>query len=228
VTFASHVRSFICSSSSDCGKVFNTVRRWIAQRFEQSCGNQNRHIGRLSVLIPPLVTALKAYRATKLNLSGKVFRYCVPKAVTLLKDLAACGIAGVDEHGRHVDFHALRNTFATMLARAGVSPRVAMELMRHNDMRLTAKTYTDAMSLPLFEELEKITPLPFSLTASLKCENLGLKAPKPVQSDLPKSEAKIILNDEARATLTNLVPPLEKMKMAERGGFEPPIRLLAV
>ena len=106
---------------------------------------------------------------------GKSFQRSVPKAVTLLKDLADCGIKGVDEHGRHLDFHALRHTFATMLARAGVSPRVAMELMRHSDMRLTAKTYTDAMSLPLFGELDKITPLPPSLTASLNCEKPGLK-----------------------------------------------------
>jgi integrase len=179
-------------------------------------------------LIPPLVTALKEWRAQRHNLSGKVFRYGVPKAVTLLKDLAACGIAGVDEHGRHLDFHALRHTFATMLARAGVSPRVAMELMRHSDMRLTAKTYTDAMSLPLFDELEKITPLLPSLIASLKCENQGLKMAKPVQSGSPKSEAKIVINGDERATLTELVPPLEKLKMAERGGFEPPIRLLTV
>jgi hypothetical protein len=97
-----------------------------------------------------------------------------------------------------------------MLARSGVSPRVAMELMRHSDMRLTTKTYTDAMSLPLFGELEKITPLLPSLIASLKSENSGLKAPKPVQSSSPKSEAKIVLNDTARETLTELVPPLKK------------------
>jgi hypothetical protein len=103
-----------------------------------------------------------------------------------------------------------------------------MELMRHSDMRLTAKTYTDAMSLPLFGELEKIIPLLPSLTASQKCEISGLKASKPVQNDLPKSEAKIVVNDDERATLTELVPLLEKVKMAERGGFEPPIRLLAV
>jgi hypothetical protein len=179
-------------------------------------------------LVLPLVAALKEWRATKHNLSGKVFRYGVPKAVTLLKDLAACGIKGVDEHGRHLDFHALRHTFCTMLSRAGVSPRVAMELMRHSDMRLTAKTYTDAMSLPLFGELEKITPLLPSLIASQKCENPGLKAAKLVQSGSPKSEAKIVVNDDARATLTELVPLLEEIEMAERGGFEPPIRLLAV
>jgi integrase len=77
-------------------------------------------------LVLPLVAALKDFRAKQNNVSGKVFRYGVPKAVTLLKDLAACGIAGVDEHGRHLDFHALRHTFATMLARAGVSQKLKM------------------------------------------------------------------------------------------------------
>jgi integrase len=171
-------------------------------------------------LVLPLVTALKEFRAKQNNVSGKVFRLGVPTAKTLLIDLAACGIKGVDEHGRHLDFHALRHTFATMLARAGVSPRVAMELMRHSDMRLTAKTYTDAMSLPLFGELEKITPLLPSLIASLKCEKPGLKVAKPVQNGLPKSEAKTVLNDDAGATLTELVPPLENIDLAEGVGFE--------
>ena len=107
-----------------------------------------------------------------------------------------------------------------MLARAGVSPRVAMELMRHSDMRLTAKTYTDAMNLPLFDELVKITPLPPpSLIASLKCEIPGLKAAKPVQKGSPKKDAKIIPSDYARETLTELVPSWENSKMAEGVGF---------
>ena len=179
-------------------------------------------------LMLPLANALKEFRAKQKNISGKVFTYGVPKSVTLHNDLAACGIKKVDEHGRHLDFHALRHTFATLLARAGVSPRVAMELMRHSDMRLTAKTYTDVMSLPLFGELEKITPLLPSLIASQKCENSGLKTAKFVQNGTPKSEAKNVLNDHEGATLTELVPPLEKMKMAERGGFEPPIELLVL
>jgi hypothetical protein len=66
------------------------------------------------------------------------------------------------------------------------------------------------------------------LLPSLKCENQDLKVSRPVQNDLPKSEAKIVLNDETRAILTELVPLLGKVEMAERGGFEPPIRLLTV
>jgi hypothetical protein len=37
----------------------------------------------------------------------------------------------------------------TRLQRAGVSPREAMELARHSDIRLTMKTYTDVGQLPL-------------------------------------------------------------------------------
>ena len=43
----------------------------------------------------------------------------------------------------------LRTTYITRLQRAGVSPREAMELARHSDMRLTMKTYTDVAQLPL-------------------------------------------------------------------------------
>jgi len=108
-----------------------------------------------------------------------------------------------------------------MLARAGVSLRVAMELMRHSDMRLTAKTYTDSMNLPLFGELDKITPSLPSLIASLKCEKTGLKAAKPVQIGSPEKAAKIVPSDDARTALTELVPSLENFELAERGGFEP-------
>ena len=106
-----------------------------------------------------------------------------------------------------------------------------MELMRHSDMRLTAKTYTDAMNLPLFSELGKITPLLPSLIASLKCEISGLKVAKPVQKGSPEKSAEIILGDEAKETLTELVPALENSKLAEGVGFEPtvglPLRLIS-
>jgi len=57
-------------------------------------------------------------------------------------DLKAAGIAKRDAHGRTVDVHCLRHTFATLLARNGISPSVAQKLMRHSDIRLTMNTYT--------------------------------------------------------------------------------------
>ena len=58
--------------------------------------------------------------------------------------------------GRKVDFHALRNTFTTKLARAGVPQRLVQELMRHSDPRLTAMVYTDGSQLPTFAAVENL------------------------------------------------------------------------
>lgn len=41
-----------------------------------------------------------------------------------------------------VDFHSLRVTYATNLARAGVSLQEAQKLMRHGDPKLTMNVYT--------------------------------------------------------------------------------------
>jgi integrase len=57
-------------------------------------------------------------------------------------DLAAADIPKRDAQGRTVDVHCLRHTFATLLARNGVSPSIAQKLMRHSDIRLTMNTYT--------------------------------------------------------------------------------------
>ena len=57
-------------------------------------------------------------------------------------DLAAAGIAKRDAQGRTVDVHSLRHTFATLLARNGVSPSIAQKLMRHSDICLTMNLYT--------------------------------------------------------------------------------------
>jgi len=45
------------------------------------------------------------------------------------------------DEGR-VDFHSLRHTFGTNLARAGVPVKTAMDLMRHSDVNLTMRLYS--------------------------------------------------------------------------------------
>ena len=65
------------------------------------------------------------------------------RAAEMLRlDLARAGIADKDEQGRVIDFHALRHTFASMLARANVAPRIAQSLLRHSDPRLTLGVYS--------------------------------------------------------------------------------------
>jgi len=73
--------------------------------------------------------------------------------------LAAAGIDWLDDEGRRADLHAMRHTYGTLLSKAGVSPREAMELMRHTDLRLTMKVYTDPRIFDLAAAVAKL-PLP--------------------------------------------------------------------
>ena len=74
--------------------------------------------------------------------------------------LKAAGIDWKDSEGRRADFHALRHTYGTLLSKAGVSPREAMELMRHTDLRLTMKVYTDPRIFDLAGAVEKLPTIP--------------------------------------------------------------------
>ena len=101
-------------------------------------------------LHPELVAELQKLKAAgKLKPEDLVFPDGVPTMKEIRKDFKKAEIPLKDERGHVVDFHALRTTYITRLQRAGVSPREAMELERHSDMRLTMKTYTDVAQLPL-------------------------------------------------------------------------------
>jgi integrase len=89
----------------------------------------------------------------------KVFARLMPSMKRFKADLKVAGIAFIDGKGLRADFHSLRHTLATNLARAGTAPRVAMEIMRHSDMRLTAKTYTDAGLLPIADAVLNLPSL---------------------------------------------------------------------
>lgn len=62
--------------------------------------------------------------------------------VMLQHDLKAAGIP-YQLNGKFADFHSLRKTFVTNLARSGVMPKVAQALARHSDINLTMGVYTD-------------------------------------------------------------------------------------
>jgi hypothetical protein len=63
---------------------------------------------------------------------------------------------------------------------------------------------------------------------AINCEKIGLKAGILDQTESLKKITECVLTDDARTVLTELVPGLENLELAERGGFEPPIRLLTV
>lgn len=64
--------------------------------------------------------------------------------------------------GRRLDFHSLRATFATSLARAGVSPQSAQRLMRHSDINLTVRHYTHLTIRDQADDLDRLPPMPES------------------------------------------------------------------
>lgn len=60
----------------------------------------------------------------------------------------------------------MRHTFASQLADADVSPRLAMQLMRHSDLRLTTNVYTDPRVLDLAPAVAKLPALPAGPTST--------------------------------------------------------------
>jgi len=117
--------------------------------------NKNRKEQALP-LHPELVKVLEKKKPADGETNDLVLPNGVPKMKEVRRDLKKAGIPFLDERGRRLDYHALRTTFITRLSTMKVHPRLAMELARHSDMRLTMKTYTDAGQLPLREVIESL------------------------------------------------------------------------
>jgi integrase len=81
------------------------------------------------------------------------------------RDLAAAGIPKVDERGCRLDVHAMRTTFNTQLAVAGVDPRTAMAAMRVSSLDLVLKTYADEKHLDVTKAVNSLPAPPPMLEA---------------------------------------------------------------
>ncbi|MFA5043834.1 MAG: tyrosine-type recombinase/integrase, partial [Kiritimatiellia bacterium] len=122
-------------------------------------------------LRPELVVLLKGLRPLDYEPDARVFKGLMPEMNRFKKDLELAGIPFVDAAGRRADFHAMRKTLATNMLKGGVALRVAMEMMRHSEARLTAGVYTDASQLPLEDAINRLPsyaePLAHILSQSL-------------------------------------------------------------
>ena len=107
-------------------------------------------------LSPDAVEALEYWCGQNAMHDGAVFAKFIPRMEQYRRDLEAAGICYRNLRGEYLDFHALRTTFGTMLTVSGVGERTVMELMRHSDMRLTAKVYTDANMLPVSDAMASL------------------------------------------------------------------------
>lgn len=120
--------------------------------------NAKNRRGAQRPLRPGTAAALREFAGMALPMARvfELFRWW-PAAAVLRDDLALAGIAYKDDAGRVVDFHSLRVTFATNLARSRVPLQLAQRLMRHSDPRLTSSIYTVLNS---DDEREAVAALP--------------------------------------------------------------------
>ncbi len=109
----------------------------------------------------------------------------VPVCKRLQKDLKQSGIAYRDDLGRFADFHSFRYTFCTFMAVNGVPLRSAMKQMRHSEVKLTLKIYTDEGQLPIAEAMNSLPPLmdEVSHIGSRKIVSESLNMTQPVSKD---------------------------------------------
>ncbi|MHC4362756.1 MAG: tyrosine-type recombinase/integrase [Planctomycetota bacterium] len=77
----------------------------------------------------------------------------------LRKDCEAAGIETEDDGRGKIDFHSLRHTTGSLLAAAGVQPKVAQAIMRHSDINLTMSRYTHIFLGQASEAVEKLPDL---------------------------------------------------------------------
>ncbi len=61
-----------------------------------------------------------------------------------------------NDNNEILDFHSLRHTFGTMLAKTGTHPKTAQEMMRHSDINLTMGLYTHTLLVDKAEATAKL------------------------------------------------------------------------
>jgi len=107
---------------------------------------------------PDLVQSVKEW-VTEHGIQSheRIFRY-KPRELCLAfyRDLRAAGIERKGSDGRCLDIHALRKTFGTMLAKAGVPLTTTQRLMRHYSPVITAKLYIDVDPLDMANALGQL------------------------------------------------------------------------
>src|SRR5262249_27716810 len=108
---------------------------------------------------------------------GRVFR----------KDVEAAGIAYRDADGRVFDFHGLRHTFITNLARGGVHPKTAQQLARHSTITLTMDRYSHTVREELSDALDVLPDLTGPAREAVRATGTdGGHVPTTIRPDIPE------------------------------------------
>ena len=173
-------------------------------------------------LHPELAAALREHKGE--NQPGELIFMRFPRIERFKLDLAKAKIAYRDALGRYADFHALRKTYGTNLAKAGVPRRTAMALMRHSDGKLTDKIYTDENLLGTDMDIEGMPSFltPASPIASLEMFTTGQGASLAVTTGSGvKANGTIEFTGESHALTQGVTVGHETDKWREWRGSNP-------
>jgi integrase len=125
----------------------------------QACYSKHRRTDTLPLHVS-LVERLRSWLGNKQGRIWGVWNGANGQASRMIRsDLKRAGIAYADGQGRVVDFHALRHTFITQLARSGVHPAKAKELARHSTITLTMDVYSHVTADELRDALDSVPGL---------------------------------------------------------------------
>jgi len=117
-----------------------------------------------------------------------VFAMPEKTAAMIRADLSDAGIEYRDADGRVCDFHALRHSFVSALARGGVHPKVAQQLARHSTITLTMDRYSHTVVGELAAGLQALPDLSRRPDAErLRATGTTDRLPFSLPLSLPKS-----------------------------------------
>jgi hypothetical protein len=140
-------------------------------------------------------------------------------------DLERDGIEYCDESGRYTDFHALRYTWNMFLSKNGIPIRFATKLMRHSDIKLTTKVYTDETQLPIYDAIKGLPRL-FAYT-QIRAQISGAAGQNVAQPGAAIEECKIAQVPVNGAVCHGLACCGAGDEMERAKGFEPSTFTLA-
>jgi integrase len=167
-------------------------------------------------LHPEVVTALGGIKG-EVQPGEPVFKR-FPRIERFCRDLKKAVVPYQDASGQFADFHSLRKTFCTNLAKAGVPSRVAMTLMRHSDRRLTDKIYTDENLLGTWSAFDALPNYTASQGASQKLVAVGQNVASGVTTGAGAKVEETIVNIGESYTVTLNVTSGHNMENGGSGG----------
>jgi integrase len=204
---------------------FDAIAPFVTVRASTAKNKTEEHV----CLVPEIAEALKTHRPARFASGDLVFPNGIPRASRLKVDAERNGIAYRDESGRYADFHALRYTWATFLQQNDIPQRFAMKLMRHSDIKLTAKVYTDETRLPIYDSIKGLPRLldNSQSRARIRAQILGADGQNGSQSVANGEGTKIDKTTANKGVCHGLAHSVAVGQMERATGFEPSTFTLA-